>query len=176
MADKIPLQIRIFILLRYRRPTISVSKPTFPTTRNTHIFKVWFSSFKQLCSLAFLWCVRLSLIIVSSRVIWVLNSMFGLIVRLASRQTIGPRQLISACTSPKQKSVKPALLATLTTVALPMPWNEATASARESPWIARRSSAMSLCDSTVARLYITARFFTGGDMVIGALLLHLHLL
>ena len=72
--------------------------------------------------------------------------------------------LISACTSPMQKSGKHPFLATLTTVALPMSCNDATASAPESPLIARRSSAMSLCDYTVARIYITARSFTGDDM------------
>ena len=41
--------------------------------------------------------------------------------------------LISACTSPIQKSGKHPFLATLTTVALPMPCNDATASAPESP-------------------------------------------
>ena len=41
--------------------------------------------------------------------------------------------LISACTSPMQKSGKHPFLATLTTVALPMPCNDATASAPESP-------------------------------------------
>ena len=40
--------------------------------------------------------------------------------------------LISACTSPMQKSGKHPFLATLTTVALPMPCNDATASAPES--------------------------------------------
>ena len=39
----------------------------------------------------------------------------------------------SACTSPMQKSGKHLFLATLTTVALPMPCNDATASAPESP-------------------------------------------
>ena len=41
--------------------------------------------------------------------------------------------LISACTSPMQKSGIHPFLATLTTIALPMPCNDATASAPESP-------------------------------------------
>ena len=40
--------------------------------------------------------------------------------------------LISACTSPMQKSGKHPYLATLTTVALPMPCDDATASPPES--------------------------------------------
>ena len=62
---------------------------------------------------------------------------------------------ISAFTSPMQKSGKHPFLATLTTVAWPMPCNDATASAPESPWIARRSAAMSLRDSTVERKYLS---------------------
>ena len=41
--------------------------------------------------------------------------------------------LISACTSPIQKSGKHPFLTTLTTVALPMPCNDATAPVPESP-------------------------------------------
>ena len=41
--------------------------------------------------------------------------------------------LISTCTSPMQKSGKHPFLVTLTTVALHMPCNDATASAPESP-------------------------------------------
>ena len=42
--------------------------------------------------------------------------------------------------------------------------------------VMNRSSDTSLCDSTVARISITSRSYTGDDMGIGALLLHLHLL
>ena len=80
-----------------------------------------------------------------------------------------------ASTSPMQKSGKHPFWTTLATVALPMPWSEATVSAPGSPWIARRSSTMSLCYNTVARISITARSFTGDGVIIGALMLHLHL-
>ena len=81
-----------------------------------------------------------------------------------------------ASTSPMQTIGKHPFWTTLATVALPMPRSEATVSAPGSPWIARRSSTMSLCYNTVARISITARSFIGDGVIIGALMLPLHLL
>ena len=86
MADKIPTKTEYSVAgdLLYRCLH-------FQLQENTHIFKVKSNLFKQLCSFACSRCgVRISLIIVSSHiiVIWVLNSLFGFIIRLATRQRI----------------------------------------------------------------------------------------
>ena len=79
----------------------------------------------------------------------------------------GSPDFISAATSPILNKGTPPFLKIYKTVPLPMSCNEAVLSAPQSPWIARRSAAMSRCASAVAGISTTARSFTGDDMNIG---------
>ena len=68
------------------------------------------------------------------------------------------------------------VFATFKKVALPIPWIKDVVSDPESPWIARRSQAISLCISAVAPMSTTALSGTGDDIIIEALLFSLHML
>ena len=64
---------------------------------------------------------------------------------------------------------KPSFLCILRTVALPMACNEVLVSV---PYINRRTLAMSVCASVVARISTIAWYWTNDDMFIGVALLH----